>query len=86
MYPSPRAPKPVPGVATILLPDVEEYELDLTGKAGQLIDVVLAGQDGVDFSAVLLQLLDVDGRTPLATALPDPLGLPTETPINIDLR
>ncbi|MBN2474704.1 MAG: hypothetical protein JXB62_08850, partial [Pirellulales bacterium] len=57
------------------LPDVDEYTLDLSGKAGHSIDVVLAGQDGADFSEEILELLDPDGQSVLATAVPDPLGL-----------
>ncbi|MEE9212289.1 MAG: LEPR-XLL domain-containing protein [Phycisphaeraceae bacterium] len=55
--------------------DIDEYTLDLTGKAGRSIDVILAGQDGTDFSNELLELLDVDGTTVLATTAPDPLGV-----------
>jgi len=58
------------------LPDVDEYTIDLTGKAGQAIDVVLAGQESANFSSAVLELLDTDGRTVLATATPDPLGIP----------
>jgi len=57
------------------LPEVDEYTLDLTGKAGHPVDVLLAGQDGADFSAEVLQLLDTDGQTVLATATADPLGV-----------
>ena len=53
--------------------DVDEYEVDLTGKAGQLIDVVLAGHDGVSFAGELLELLDVDGSTVLATGSTEPI-------------
>ncbi|KKM76026.1 hypothetical protein LCGC14_1384290, partial [marine sediment metagenome] len=66
----------------LLVPDVDEYTLDLTGKAGRPIDLVLAGQDGADFSGEVLQLLDTDGTTVLATAVADPLGVPA---INHDL-
>lgn len=65
-----------------LLPEMDEYTLDLTGKAGQSIDIVLAGHDGVDFSGQMLQLLDTDGQTELATAGADPLGIAAE---NYDL-
>lgn len=50
--------------------DVDEYLLDLTGKANRRIDVVLAGQDDVDFSGETLELLDTDGTNVLATAGP----------------
>ena len=58
------------------LPDVDEYTLGLTGKAGHAIDIILAGQDGVAFSGELLELLDTDGVTVLATAVNNPLGEP----------
>lgn len=61
-------------LSSITLNDIDEYTLDLTGKAGQPIDVILAGQDGADFSGELLELLDIDGNTVLAAASPDPLG------------
>ena len=64
------------------LPDVDEYTVDLTGKSGQPIDVVMAGQNGADFSGQLLELLDTDGITVLATATSDPLGV---TATNYDL-
>ena len=53
--------------------DSDEYTLDLSGKAGQRLDVVLAGLDGADFSSQLLELLDDAGNV-LATASADPLG------------
>ncbi len=59
-------------------PDVDLFTLDLTGRAGQPIDVVLAGQDGVDFSLAVLELLDTDGVTVLATGLDNPLGVAAE--------
>ncbi len=62
----------------IFLPDEDEYLVDLSGRAGHTIDVVLAGQDQVDFSSTRLELLDVDGTTVLATATTDPLGAPAE--------
>lgn len=65
-------------------PEVDEYEIDLTGLAGQAIDVVLAGQGSVDFSGQSLELLDVDGATVLATAIPDPLSAGTNAS-NLDL-
>ncbi len=55
------------------LPDTDEYTLSLT--AGQIIDVILAGQDDVDFSTELLELLDVDGTAVLAAAVNDPMGV-----------
>ena len=71
--------------STVVLPEIDEYRLDLTGKAGQPIDIVLAGQDDVDFSEQLLELRDSSGNL-LVTARPDPLppggGVPAE---NYDL-
>ncbi|MCH8046032.1 MAG: pre-peptidase C-terminal domain-containing protein [Planctomycetes bacterium] len=61
---------------------VDSYTLDLTGLVGRSIDVVLAGQRGADYSGDLLELLDVDGATVLATATVDPLGVPAD---NYDL-
>ncbi|MCH7631439.1 MAG: hypothetical protein IIC07_06090 [Proteobacteria bacterium] len=55
---------------------IDSYTLDLTGLVGRSIDVVLAGQRGADYSGDLLELLDVDGATVLATAAADPLGVP----------
>ncbi len=62
-------------VTGTLGPDVDLYELDLTGTTGETIDVVLAGLDGVDFSGQTLQLLGTDGTTVLATADPDISGV-----------
>ncbi len=70
------------GATQFVLPEVDEYEVTLTGKVGQPIDVILAGQDGVDFSTELLELLDTDGVTVLETGVPNPLGVPAE---NYDL-
>ncbi len=53
--------------------DVDAYSLDLSGQVGRPIDVLLAGQDGVDFSSQVLELLAPDG-TVLATAIADPPG------------
>ncbi|MEE8452632.1 MAG: hypothetical protein V3R99_11980, partial [Thermoguttaceae bacterium] len=58
-----------------VLPDVDAYTFDLTGKTAGPIDVILTGQDGVDFSGEMLELLDTDGVTVLATASPAPLGV-----------
>ena len=62
----------------------DEYEVDLTGKAGELIDVLLAGHDGVSFAGELLELLDTDGSTVLATASTEPVQAGT-TASNFDL-
>ncbi len=55
--------------------DVDRYTVDLTGKVGHPIDIVLAGQATADFSAELLQLIAPDGSTVLATAVADPAGV-----------
>lgn len=52
--------------------DVDEYTVDLTGKTGQPIDVVLAGLAGADFTGQTLELLAPNG-TVLATAVSDPV-------------
>lgn len=56
------------------LPDIDEYEIDLTGKFGEPIDIVLSGQIA-DFSDQTLELLDVDGQSVVATATSNPLGV-----------
>lgn len=61
---------PNPGVGG---PDTDEYTVDLTGKAGQRIDVVLTGLGGADFSGELLELLDDVGNV-LAVGSADPLS------------
>ena len=53
------------------VPDVDEYSVDLSGRAGQRIDVLLTGTDGVDFGDAQLELLDANGLV-LATAGDDP--------------
>ena len=58
-------------------PDVDEYEVDLTGKAGEPIDVILAG-DGVDLSGATLELLATNGTTVLATGVTDPVQAATD--------
>ncbi len=63
-------------------PDVDEYLIDLTGKADEPIDIILAGIDGGDFSGSVLQILDLDGFTVLATGVADPLGVTAD---NYDL-
>lgn len=55
--------------------DVDEYLLDLTGRGGQPIDIVLAGIEGANFANESLVLLDTDGSTVLATAQTDALGV-----------
>lgn len=48
-------------------PDVDEYTVDLTGAAGERIDIVLRGVDGVDLSESVLELIGPDGTTVIAT-------------------
>jgi hypothetical protein len=67
---------PNPGVGG---PDTDEYTLDLSGKAGQRLDVVLTGLNGADFSNQLLELLDDAGNV-LAIGSADPLGNGSDTP------
>jgi hypothetical protein len=71
---------PNPGVGG---PDTDEYTLDLSGKAGQRLDVVLTGLNGADFSTQVLELLDDAGNV-LAVGSTDPLGNGTDSP-NFDL-
>lgn len=54
--------------------DVDYYEIDLTGSAGQTIDVVLDGHSGVSFAGESLEILNSGGAV-LATASPAPLGV-----------
>ena len=68
--------------SSMMLPDTDEYTVDLTGKAGHLIDILLAGQNDIDFSDETLELLDTDGVTVLVTATPQPMGMDVE---NYDL-
>ena len=58
---------------TISLPDIDEYWVTLA--ANQRIDIILAGQNHIDFSSETLELLDTDGNTVLATGRPDSLGI-----------
>ena len=62
------------GQPIVLVPDVDVYTLDLTGKADSLVDVLLDGIGGADFSGSRLEFIDTDGSTVLASASPDPLG------------
>lgn len=65
-------------------PDVDVFTLDLSGKSGVRIDVVLAGRDDEnDFSDQTLELLDDQGQV-LATASSDPLNS-GEPAANVDL-
>lgn len=42
--------------------DVDSYTLDLTGHAGQRIDIALAGLEGVDYSQQTLRLIGPNGQ------------------------
>ena len=53
--------------------NVDEYEIDLTGRAGKSIDVILAGYGSADFSGELLELLAPNGSTVVATGTNDPI-------------
>lgn len=59
-----------------MVPDVDLYTLDLTGKAGRRLDVALSGQDGRSFAGATLELLAPDGATVLAVGSSSPGGLP----------
>ncbi|MDA1055940.1 MAG: matrixin family metalloprotease, partial [Planctomycetota bacterium] len=54
-------------------PDLDEYEVDLTGRVGQPVDFLLSGLGDTDFAAQTLELLDADGTTVLATGKPEPV-------------
>ncbi|MEO1997093.1 MAG: hypothetical protein ABGZ17_17630, partial [Planctomycetaceae bacterium] len=57
--------------------DVDFYEIDLTGKSGEPIDIVLTGLDGVSFAGETLELLDVNGTTILETGSAAPVEVGT---------
>lgn len=48
--------------------DVDLYTIDMAGRSGERLDVILAGQGGVDMSGAVIEILDVDGSTVLAVA------------------
>lgn len=60
-------------VIDLLGGDEDLYQVDLTGRVGESIDVVLAGQVD-DFSGQVLELLAPDGVTVLATGTATPNG------------
>ncbi|MCY2986275.1 MAG: M36 family metallopeptidase, partial [Planctomycetota bacterium] len=63
------------GIATgTIVPDVDDYSLDLTASVGHTVDLVLTGLQGVDFSGQTLELVDPDGVV-VATASQAPLGV-----------
>jgi serralysin len=64
--------------------DVDEFEIDLTGRSGRPIDIVLSGQNGADFAGQTVELLDTDGTTVLATGVSDAVSGGTAT-TNYDL-
>ena len=70
------------GGQVVVVPDTDEYTLDLTNRAGQTVDIILSSQDSTDITNEVLQLLGTDGHTVLATAVPNPLGPAAE---NYDL-
>ena len=56
-------------------PDLDAFSIDLSARAGQRLDVVLAGHAGADFSGQTLVLRD-DTGAPVATAAPaDPVDV-----------
>ena len=78
--PGPRGVSPA-NEAMRFVPDTDRYQVDLTAFVTGGVDIVLAGQDGVDHSGGMLELLNGSGRV-VATGSPNPLG-PTAT--NFDL-
>jgi subtilisin family serine protease len=60
------------------LPENDEFTVDLTGKQGQRVDVLLTGLGGADFSSSQLQLIAPDGHTVVATGSSQPLGVDAE--------
>ncbi len=69
---------PPNGGTTFTIPDIDVYALDMTGKAGQRISVVLSGADGADFADQLLELLDDAGNV-LAIGVSDPTGVAAQS-------
>jgi len=51
--------------------DVDQYTVNMTGKAGKAFDFVVVGQSGANFSAQTLQLIGPDGTTVVATGVPN---------------
>lgn len=54
-------------------PDVDEFKVDFTGKAGKSIDVVFASESG-ELSGSIMELLNTDGTTVLATGSSTPVN------------
>ncbi len=54
-------------------PDVDEFEIDLTGRSGKQLDIVLASDRG-EFSAATLELLRLNSATLLASGSTTPLA------------
>ena len=52
-------------------PDIDEFEVDFTGKTGKLVDVIFTSGEA-DFEGSLVELLDTDGTTVLATGSTEP--------------
>ncbi|MAE65994.1 MAG: hypothetical protein CMJ18_17115 [Phycisphaeraceae bacterium] len=61
--------------------ETDRFSIDLTGRAGRRIDVILTGLDGADFSSSFLLILDESG-TNLASGSSEPLGI---RPPGVDL-
>ncbi len=64
-----RAPRDLP-----LVPDTDDYSIDLTDQVGSTIDILLTGMAGADFSNEALELLDPNGNV-VATGSANPGGL-----------
>ncbi len=54
-------------------PDIDEFQIDLTGKSGKQIDIVLASDRGA-FSTATLELLGPSGPAVLASGTTNPLA------------
>jgi pre-peptidase len=62
----------VVGTSTPDSADIDLYTLDMTGRGGERIDVILAGQGDVDMTGATIEILDTDSITVLAAANGDP--------------
>jgi spore coat protein CotH len=61
----------------LLVPDIDTYTLDLTGREGSVLDITLDGVFGQSFASAKLELIGPTGQTVVATgqpAAPDPEG------------
>ncbi|MCA9241590.1 MAG: hypothetical protein KDA37_15375, partial [Planctomycetales bacterium] len=63
--------------AGIITPNYDEYEITLHAGPTAIYDFVLAGQDGVDFSGGLIEVLNSEGEV-VAASSAGPLGVDAE--------